>query len=224
MELCLTVTGSTYEDCKKIMESTSADLFELRLDYLEHDQSFDELFSAVDRPIIATNRPITEGGMFHGSENERSRILLDAIDSGASFVDIEFDADPQVRQKIMRQAESEDCKVILSKHFFDRSPPVNHLHRLLIKMSKEKPYIIKIVTMAETALEWLRVLNLYDYRTRDDPQLIAFAMGEAGRISRIAALYLGAPFMYVASNRFSKAAPGQIVLGEMRSILKGLNS
>ncbi|MCF2137893.1 MAG: type I 3-dehydroquinate dehydratase [Candidatus Thorarchaeota archaeon] len=224
MKLCLTVTGSTYEDCKKIMESTSADLFELRLDYFKHNQSFDELFSAVDRPIIATNRPITEGGMFHGSENERSRILLDAIDSGASFVDIEFDADPQVRQKIMGQAESEDCKVILSKHFFDRSPPVDHLHKLLIKMSKENPYIIKIVTMAETALDWLRVLNLYEYRTQDDPQLIAFAMGEAGRISRIAALYLGAPFMYVASNRFSKVAPGQIVLGEMRSILKGLNS
>jgi 3-dehydroquinate dehydratase-1 len=52
--------------------------------------------------------------------------------------------------------------------------------------------------------------------------MIAFAMGDLGKFTRVAALFLGAPFMYVSQDSGDKAAPGQITLSQMRALLEVL--
>ena len=47
--------------------------------------------------------------------------------------------------------------------------------------------------------------------------LIAFAMGDSGKMSRILCLYLGAPFTYVSLGK--PVAPGQFSLDQIKKIL-----
>ena len=52
--------------------------------------------------------------------------------------------------------------------------------------------------------------------------LIAFAMGDLGKFTRVSSLFLGAPFMYVAQDFGQITAPGQVPLSEMRKLLEVL--
>ena len=82
--------------------------------------------------------------------------------------------------------------------------------------------IVKIVTTAETTADALRVLDLYklleDGRMgRKKVPLIAFAMGNAGRFSRLEAHRQGAPFTYCALKQKYIVAPGMFTVEEVES-------
>src|SRR5881394_3513413 len=90
--LCVTVTGATTAElCRKRDAVADADLIELRLDTVS-DPSAAGALAGRRRPVIVTCRPEWEGGEFKGSEEERRRILADAIDLGADYVDLEWRA------------------------------------------------------------------------------------------------------------------------------------
>ena len=58
------------------------------------------------------------------------------------------------------------------------------------------------------------------FHSNNSPKLnlIAFAMGDYGRMSRIICLYLGSPFTYVSLGK--PVAPGQFSLEQIKKILK----
>ena len=74
---------------------------------------------------------------------------------------------------------------------------------------------IKIVTTAKTTDDSTRVLQLYGKKGKIN--LIAFSMGDAGRISRILSLYLGSPYTYVSLGK--PVAPGQFSVDEVKKII-----
>jgi 3-dehydroquinate dehydratase-1 len=82
----------------------------------------------------------------------------------------------------------------------------------MLKFSK----FIKIVTSAKTINDSSNVLSLYNNFPKLN--LIAFAMGDYGRMSRIICLYLGSPFTYVSLGK--PVAPGQFSLEQIKKILK----
>ncbi|MHA2211184.1 MAG: type I 3-dehydroquinate dehydratase, partial [Candidatus Thorarchaeota archaeon] len=43
-----------------------------------------------------------------------------------------------------------------------------------------------------------------------------------GKFTRVSALFLGAPFMYVSQDQGEQAAPGQITVTQMRTLLEVL--
>jgi 3-dehydroquinate dehydratase-1 len=79
---------------------------------------------------------------------------------------------------------------------------------------------IKLVTMATNVTDSLRVLNLYD--KFKDSNLITFAMGDCGVISRILCTFYGrSPFTYASLEK--SIAPGQLSVNEMRRIYDRIN-
>ena len=72
---------------------------------------------------------------------------------------------------------------------------------------------VKIVTMAKSINDASRVLSLYSNK---DVKLIAFSMGDYGRLSRILCLLLGSPYTYVSLGK--PIAPGQFSVDEVKSI------
>lgn len=82
------------------------------------------------------------------------------------------------------------------------------------KMNKFSKFV-KIVTSAKTINDSSNVLSLYNNSTK--MSLIAFAMGDNGRMSRILCLYLGSPFTYVSLGK--PVAPGQFSLDQVQKIL-----
>ena len=73
---------------------------------------------------------------------------------------------------------------------------------------------IKIVTTAKTVSDIPKILSLYDNK---NTRLIAFCMGDIGKISRLLSLFLGSPFTYVSLGK--PIAPGQLKLNEVKSML-----
>jgi 3-dehydroquinate dehydratase-1 len=82
--------------------------------------------------------------------------------------------------------------------------------------------ILKVIVTPKSISDCSRVLQLYSLERVETP-LIAFAMGDIGRFTRVSALFLGAPFMYVSQDLGQEAASGQISLSDMRAIVRSLS-
>lgn len=203
-----------------------ADLAEIRLDYLSDPQKVDlkALCRESSLPLLFTNRASFEGGRFRGGEEERIGLLLRAIEAGASFIDIEFATHVALRERIHVTASEYHCKVIVSHHDFSHTPDSATLHHLLSRMEATSADIIKIVTTATSVDDVKGLLSLYSrhYREPCAPpacELIAFCMGERGRMSRLCAMTLGAPFTYATLEAGKETAPGQLSIGEVQNFL-----
>jgi len=198
-----------------------ADLLEIRLDALTVPASsaVAELLAAgLGRPLLFTNRPTWEGGNFSGPEEERIAPLLAAIKSGAAYVDIEMRAAVHLRQQIIAAAKAGASQVIVSWHDFSGTPAAEELTAILRQQQASGGHLGKIVTTATAFPEVLRVLNLQSEAAELNFPLIAFCMGEAGMISRLATLYLGGRMTYAAPAAGQTTAPGQLPAATLREI------
>ena len=169
------------------------------------------LFREAPVPLIAACRPGTM------PDARREQHLHAAIQSGAAYVDVEIDA--PYKEHLIRAARTRGCKVILSYHRFDCTPPSGVLQTLVRQMRAWNPDVLKIIPYARSSTDSLRVLALYD----DEPNLLAFCMGVAGRFSRIAAGLLGAPFVYAFPDNGQPSADGQFSLSQLQTLFRILH-
>ena len=90
-----------------------ADLVEVRLDPVDRPDAVGAI-EGRRRPVVVTCRASWEGGGFHGSEEERERLLADAQDAGAEFIDVEARA--EFVPTIVRRRRGRG--IVLSMHAF----------------------------------------------------------------------------------------------------------
>jgi len=76
-----------------------------------------------------------------------------------------------------------------------------------------------VVTLARRPEDNLRILSLIPYSRQRGQEIIAFAMGEQGKSSRIMSLVLGAHLTYATAARGRETAPGQFTCKEMQKAL-----
>ena len=195
-----------------------ADVVEIRLDAMR-DPRIASCVSALDLPLLVTNRPQWEGGLFAGREDDRVDQLCAAVRAGARYADIELRTDPALRSRLFTVARDCSARVIVSSHDFTGTPPVAALRTTLRQMVASGADMGKIVTTATNADEALRVLALQQEAGRLGFPLSAFAMGEPGRITRLATLYLGATMTYAALDEHQATAPGQLSVTHLRSLI-----
>lgn len=201
--------------------AAAADLLEIRLDALTGPAlpAVGELLVAgLARPLLFTNRPTWEGGAFNGPEEERIAPLLAAIAGGAAYVDIELRAAAELRQRVIAAAQTGATRVIVSWHDFAGTPGEAELAAIVSRQQQSGGHLGKIVTTATRAGEVLRVLALPNQAAALGFPLIAFCMGEAGKISRLATLYLGGAMTYAAPAAGQATAPGQLPAATLREI------
>ncbi len=192
-----------------------ADLIELRIDYLK-DPDLPSLLKKRPKPFIITNRRLEEGGRFCGGEKERLRILKEAIDFGAEYVDIEVNTEKSLLQNLM--ANKRMTKIILSFHDFQKTPSENELKEIYHRMVQWNPDYIKIVTLALSWEDNLRMLSLIPYAIERRQGIIAFCMGQRGSMSRIFSPLMGAAWTYASLEPHKTSAPGQLTIHKMNEI------
>jgi 3-dehydroquinate dehydratase-1 len=223
MKLCACITGRTPEECLKAARTLDTELIEHRMDFMEELKGLEELYKSSKAPFIATNRPEACGGHFKGTEEERTDLLIRAIDAGCSVVDIEIETSEELKRKVIGHAKARGCKVIISMHDFEQTPGEDELVEVMNKEKEQGADIGKIVTIATSMEDCHRVLGLLIEAKRIGFPLVAFAMGDRGRITRIVAPFYGAPFMY-ASTGERAGGPSQLSVEAMRKIDKELIS
>ncbi|MBV9577784.1 MAG: type I 3-dehydroquinate dehydratase [Chloroflexi bacterium] len=188
-----------------------ADCVELRLDLF--DEPFDLamlLRERGDLPVVATLRPPEQGGRCQLPAGERLKILVQAAELGAEYVDLEFDAASPAAQAAVRSA---GARVIISRHDFSAMPP-GLADSWWHDLAAQGADVVKVVGTAQEVRECLQVFRALD---QADLPTIAIAMGEAGLATRV--LALRAPqclLTYAALDAGGGTAPGQLTVSDMR--------
>ena len=204
---------------------------EIRLDRCNLAQDeVEELFSSSDVPLIATCR-VSEirASLDDGNTDDRKldsrasqkaeSLLITAIHAGAAYTDLEIEAPAMMSKRIRRETRECGTVLIRSYHDFSGTDSLEALKALTEKCFALGADIAKIVVTANDDDDTARVLKLYE--SFDPGRLVAFAMGEKGRSSRIDCLAKGAPHTYAALNEEEAAAPGQMSTASMRANVYG---
>ncbi len=202
-----------------------ASLAEVRLDFFKDPYSvdFEELVQASPVPLIFTNRRHNEGGNIQQEEEKRLSLLKQAVNAGAEYIDVEFGSDKSLRNELLAYANERSCKVIVSWHDFQKTPTYKDLVKMLKEMGECSAHIIKMVTTALNQSDVKRLLSLYCLALVPKLKLLAFCMGDIGKISRVACLALGAPFSFASCTEKGATAPGQLTVQELFDILRVLD-
>jgi len=217
-----------YKTCVSIAESSpnkikiklkaalkKSDYTEIRLDFLKMEQvpSALEIIKKDLNRIMCTLRPKTEGGKFSGTEKERIAIIKLIAEYNPFLLDIEYNT-LKKNKELLKYLKTTKTKLLVSWHDFKKTPKDIELKNQINQMSKFSSNV-KIVSTAKSTEDATRMLELYNKKGKNN--LISFAMGDAGRISRILCLYLGSPYTYVSLGK--AVAPGQFSVDEVNKII-----
>ena len=243
--ICTTIQNRNLEQILEALEQ--CEMAEIRLDRCSLTaKETDELFTS-DIPLVATcrineiaaNEPSLQAPEITPQSREikamqiAERRLLKAIESGARYVDVEIEAQKQMSKRVRQAAHENGTIFIRSYHDFEGTDSFEALKAIVEKCVYHGADVVKLVTTAYSEADVEKVLSLYEWCRQEkesgnerigalaDGGLIAFCMGEAGRISRLDCLRCGAPYTYAALNVEEAAAPGQWPTEEMRRAVYG---
>jgi 3-dehydroquinate dehydratase / shikimate dehydrogenase len=223
--LCIPICAQTTDAALALMEQAEplADCLELRIDQIR-DCNLEQLMKR-RRPgtgILVTNRSKAEGGGFLSSERERIALLKQAVALGADLVDIEASTAKPLLKELKTEIEKHGRRTrwIVSSHDLESTPSESALQKRFNACTKMGADIVKICTYAREMADNLRVLGLIPYARKKGQGIIAFCMGEKGRISRVMAPLLGSYLSFASLDKGAESAPGQLTIAEMKEILK----
>ena len=212
---CASVAEKTPKRLKQTLTKAlkKSDYAEIRFDFLNPNTVPDalQLIRKDLRKCVCTLRPVSEGGKFAGSEKNRISIIKLIAEYNPFLLDIELNTLTK-NKNLRRYLKNTGTGILVSWHNFKQTPSISVLKKKLAQMKKFSNNV-KIVTMAKSINDATQVLSLYK---NNDTKLIAFSMGNYGRVSRILCLFLGSPYTYVSLGK--PVAPGQFSVDEVKSI------
>ncbi len=188
-------------------------LVEIRYDLIrkQPDQVSDKLSQSILQ--VATCRP------GHYSDQQRMEILKRAIDIGAVYVDVEIESSHDFIREISSYAKLKRTHLIISYHNLTETPSREKLQKVLKSCYSAGADVAKIACNVNCKRENARLLSLYDVTGRK----IVLGMGDKGKITRLAALDLGAEFSFAAISHEDKTAPGQFSYNELLMLQKKIH-
>lgn len=221
--ICVSIgIANTAEAVKAAQQAEAvADVIEIRLDVLSAPE-VTGFTRAIKTPLLFTYRPVWEGGFFEGAEADRIAVLKDAIREGAAYIDLELLAPDESYTELAEHLRDSTTQLIVSSHNFDLTPDRVELLKTLRAMKQRGADIGKLITKAHNHHDVIRVLQMQLDAEQLGLPLIAFSMGEAGVISRLATLELGGYMTYCARNSQEATAPGQIPAQTLREVRDSL--
>ena len=212
---CASVAEKTPKRLKQTLTKAlkKSDYAEIRFDFLNPNLVPDALQQIKKdlRKCVCTLRPVSEGGKFEGGEKNRISIIKLIAEYNPFLLDVELNTLSK-NKNLRRYLKNTGTDILVSWHNFKQTPSNSVLKKKLTQMKKISNNI-KIVTMAKSINDATQVLSLYK---NNNTKLIAFSMGNYGRISRILCLFLGSPYTYASLGK--PIAPGQFSVDEVKSI------
>lgn len=201
-KLCVTVTGRTMAELRKNRDAVAdADIVELRVDTVA-DPDAAAALAGRRTPVIFTCRPTWEGGHFAGSEDERRRLLREAQQLGAEYVDVEWKAGFTELLDV-RGGQG----VVLSMHDFAGMPA-----DVADRAAAMHATGAEVVKIAVTAHRLTDCLPLWSLGRASRSPIVIIAMGDAGVATRVLAPWFHSCWTYAGDG----AAPGQLPFTRMR--------
>ena len=208
--ICVSIGTIAFEECFNSVKNIF--MAEIRLDKVNFSvPEVTKLFLS-HKNLIATCRAESV------SEEKRLELLTASIKAGASHVDIELESTDVFKNNIIKLAKKNNSKIIISYHNYEKTPNKRELDQILSWCFDSGAEIAKIACKVTSVKDNARLLSLYD----NDKQVIAIGMGELGKITRVVAPILGAPFTYASYEKGKETASGQIDKETLNNLMETL--
>jgi 3-dehydroquinate dehydratase-1 len=219
--ICVSIGAKTIKELSSSIKKALdlSDFLEIRFDFLEQADfsSAIKITDLVKSRSIFTLRPLKQHGEFRGNEIDRIELLKKLYDVHPMLLDVEYDT--IINNTSLNNYLQNKSNVLISWHNFFNTPSDEYLEKKINDMKKFSNNI-KLVTMAKNVTDSFRLLNLYEKFKNSN--LITFAMGDYGIISRIlCTIYGKSPFTYASLEK--PIASGQLSVIEMRRIYERIN-
>ncbi len=200
------------------LKSKGASLFEIRFDLLTG--SMERSISYIKDVKVETGLPLL-GTLRETEVNIGDRLSL--FEQFIPFVDaIDIEIDTDIAEDVIELADREAKVIIVSEHDFEKMPNDSELDKLVEKSLSLGADIVKIAAMSSSLSETARLMR---YNEIQDVPLITIAMGEYGKLSRMAGMFFGSLYTYTFINE--GVAPGQIgfeeLIKDIRNYYPGFN-
>ncbi len=235
-KICVPVTGKTEEEILKQAADAvkaGADLVEWRADLWEEENRLahvEEILFALDgvlreKPLLFTVRSSEEGGNLCISTEDQVALINRAAASGrVDLADVETMRDPDQMAALVQALHRRDVKVIASSHDFKKTGTRENLIRRLKMLENSGADILKIAVMPENEADVDVLMEaVYEYtRTMTTRPVIAMAMGETGKRSRIEGERFGSAVTFGTVG--ASSAPGQLPIEELRTKTEAVHS
>jgi 3-dehydroquinate dehydratase-1 len=210
--ICVSISDKNPDTCVNRLKDE--ELAEIRLD-LTHfsEKEIDKVFST-NTKLIATLRPDKL------SDAQRLKLLKKAIDAGAAYLDIEYEAGVKYRKELSSYAKERACELIISYHNYEVTPSRNELERIVNDCYLFGADVAKIATQVINKQDIANLLSLYSTTHR----IVSIGMGEKGKLTRVLSLLMGAEFTYAAPDDGTETAPGQLKKTELKRIINQLDN
>ena len=207
--ICASIISSDLSVIKNIEDQV--ELFEIRIDLI--GGNWREVAVFLNKPWVACNRCVSEGGSWLGTETGRIKELLSAIELGASIVDVELDT-PNLKEIVKLVKMKAKC--LISFHHPSNMLALDEMKHIVNKQLDSGADICKVVVTAKKFKDNLTVMQLIsEFANR---RIISFAMGNLGYVSRVFCPLVGGDFVYASMEHGKESAPGQITVAELRRI------
>ncbi|WP_285046291.1 type I 3-dehydroquinate dehydratase [Lactococcus petauri] len=201
-----------------------ADIIEWRADFLGDIESILQAAPFIfekfkDFSLLFTVRTANEGGNISISKKDYVTLLKKVAKFDPDYIDIEYFSYRKALPQLLEFKE----KIVLSYHSFFESP--TDLTARMMKMQREETGFVKVAIMAQRECDVLDLLQITrDFTMEYGPKFIGIAMGELGKISRVAGGLTGSVWTFVALDKEEGSAPGQLTLPQMLDVLDALEA
>ncbi|NPB05913.1 MAG: type I 3-dehydroquinate dehydratase [Aquificae bacterium] len=215
--VAVSLNDENYRERIKRAKESGADAVEYRVDAFE-DQNLDHceevirFGNSLGLKGILTVRSREEGGVNPPADRlpyfERLTPLVD-------FVDVELRSEEEELEEVRRLVKCENKLLILSYHDFEKTPPEEVLNQIFTEMVEKGADLAKVAVKADDYSDAARLLCV---AARQPVPTVAIAMGEKGKVSRVAGFAFNSVITYCALDR--AFAPGQLTVEDARKIIE----
>ncbi len=214
---------------QKLLE-LAPDLIEWRVDAFAGIADIDLCLQALadlrkilgEIPLLFTCRRWQEGGFLDKNISQDKRLALydKAMASGyVDLVDVELENGRAFLQAVRDKAQRHGVYTVFSSHNFLKTPEEKEMLALLVEAEEQGADIAKLAVMANCYRDVLRLFSATCIARTDmlSIPMITVAMGEEGKISRLAGGFFGSDITFASGDQVS--APGQLPIGKTRQAL-----
>lgn len=215
-KICVSICAETAEEALRQIRRAEqvADVIEFRADCL---RALDAVRLAAEadskQPLLITYRPVSQGG--HGTSEVSDRVEFwsslgssrqDVTDTLFDFeIDLPFIEPPP------------NVRTIRSFHDFGGVP--ENLNEIFDRLARTGD-IAKIAVSAADITDTIPIWKLIEKARAEKKPLIAIAMGQAGKITRILGPAFGTYMTIAALDARSETAPGQITASDLINVFR----
>lgn len=208
-KLCVPLKSPTFALIQRAQKN--ADLVELWIDTLDENQ-VEKLVLASKKPVIVVCKGKDEKGEFTGTNQVKIEKLIAAARAGARLIDIGSNVPQNLIKKLKLEVKKADSELIISTHYWSNTPTIAALEQHALALKKRGADVVKIATTLINPADSVTLFELATRLTKRKLRFVVVGMGPLSQISRIGCSLLGGEFTFVALNKESVTAPGQLYL------------